>query len=400
MDAEHPELVDVPQPMCGELTENPTVYIYKYYCGGLLVSTIGIVGILGDVCSILVLSRPKLQDCFHQLLIALAAFDILYILCGGINYTVRAFEFKSDIYTIAFPHFIYPFANIGLCGTIFMTVAISIERFLGICYPLHLPPHNRKSWFYILPVLVLAILVNIPKFLESEVTWYYEGNAIENLKVQVGNVTVLDIPQWVPTYHVTPLRRNSEYMKYYIVYFRMFLTAIIPLILMVFLNLRIIIDIGTIKVKSFGSSSRWRSELNLFIILLCIVITFCCCHTPRVIIDMWEFSNLNNIIMCIDLKKTNPNENFLPPTWIRCLTHVSHTMSILNSSVNFLIYSFVGHTFRREFFLLIGCEKSCRFFPKTSNSRRKQEHGVSHQKPNEPFTDIIEEEEKERMLEV
>jgi len=359
-------------PMCGESTENSTVNFYKYYCGGVLVLTIGLIGILGDICSILVLSRPKLQDCFHQLLIALASFDILYIVCGGVNYTLRAFEFKSDVYTLAFPHFIYPFANIGMCGTIFMTVAISIERFLGICYPLHLPPHNRKSWFYIIPVTILAIIVNIPKFLESEVIWYFEGNAIENLKVQVKNITVQDIPQWVPTYHVTALRRNSDYMKYYIVYFRMFTTAIIPLILMVFLNFRIIIDIRSVKVKSFGS--RWRSELNLFIILLCIVITFCCCHTPRIIIDMWEFSNLNSIIMCIDLKKTNPNQNFLPPTWVSCLTHISHSMSILNSSVNFLIYSFVGHTFRGEFFRMIRIAKCHKILPQRKCGDEKENH--------------------------
>ena len=368
LDLHHPASLGL--PMCGELTENSTVDFYKYYCDGVLVLTIGLVGILGNICSILVLSRPRLQDCFHQLLIALASFDILYIVCGGVNYTLRAFEFRSDVYTLAFPHFIYPFSNIGMCGTIFMTVAISIERFLGICYPLHLPPHNRKSWFYIIPVTILAILVNIPKFLESEVIWHFEGNAIENLKVQVTNLTVNDIPQWVPTYHVTALRRNSDYMKYYIVYFRMFTTAIIPLILMVFLNFRIIIDIRTLKVKSFGT--RWRSELNLFIILLCIVITFCCCHTPRIIIDMWEFSNLYTIIMCIDLKKNNPNQNFLPPTWVSCLTHVSHSMSILNSSVNFLIYSFVGHTFRGEFFRMIKIANCHKIIPQRKSSREKE----------------------------
>merc|ERR1711936_1109849 len=119
VDEQQQETITMSPSMCGEMTDNMTVNSYKYYCGGVLVFIIGLVGILGNICSIIVLSRPKLQDCFHQLLIALAAFDILYIVCGGINYMVRAFEVRSDIYTVTFPHFIYPFANIGLCGTIF-----------------------------------------------------------------------------------------------------------------------------------------------------------------------------------------------------------------------------------------------------------------------------------------
>ena len=76
---------------------------------------------------------------------ALACFDTTYIIIGGINYTFKAFDLDTYAYTISFPYIIYPVTSISLCGTIFMTVAISIERFLGICYPLHLPPANRQS---------------------------------------------------------------------------------------------------------------------------------------------------------------------------------------------------------------------------------------------------------------
>ena len=93
----------------------------------------------GNICAVLVLARPKLKDCFHQviidegfltfrhnighlttfafvfifskikfrrlkkfratdfsfqLLIALAFFDTLYIICGGINYTFRFLYMK------------------------------------------------------------------------------------------------------------------------------------------------------------------------------------------------------------------------------------------------------------------------------------------------------------------
>ena len=45
-----------------------------------------------------------------------------------------------------------------------------VERFLGICYPLQFPPHTRRAWFYLLPTVLAALLVNIPRFLETKLT--------------------------------------------------------------------------------------------------------------------------------------------------------------------------------------------------------------------------------------
>ncbi len=43
-----------------------------------------------------------------------ACFDTIYIIFGGINYTMRAFELAgSRLYTVTFPYVIYPFTNIG-----------------------------------------------------------------------------------------------------------------------------------------------------------------------------------------------------------------------------------------------------------------------------------------------
>lgn len=79
----------------------------------------------------------------------------------------RAFKAEFDFYTYLFPYFLLPCSHIAMAGTIFMTMAISIERYLGLCHPL-LNPYSRKAWFYIVPVLVVAIALNIPKFLVSQ----------------------------------------------------------------------------------------------------------------------------------------------------------------------------------------------------------------------------------------
>ena len=101
---------------------------YRYWCWGGFVTVIGAIGFLGNILAIIVLSRKNIRDLFHKLLLALAAFDLMYIVFGGVNYTFRGFSMNSDIFTYLFPHVIYPFTHISLTGTIFMTVAITIER--------------------------------------------------------------------------------------------------------------------------------------------------------------------------------------------------------------------------------------------------------------------------------
>ena len=66
--------------------------------------------------------RPKLRDVFHQLLFALACFDMTFIVCGGVNYTFRAFKAQSDVFTYLFPYLIYPMTHVAIGGTIMMTV--------------------------------------------------------------------------------------------------------------------------------------------------------------------------------------------------------------------------------------------------------------------------------------
>ena len=46
----------------------------------------------------------------------------------------------------------------------------------------------------------------------------------------------------------TSLRVNSNYIKYYIVYFRLLFMAVVPLLLMIFLNAKIVWDIKSAQV--------------------------------------------------------------------------------------------------------------------------------------------------------
>lgn len=325
------DLVDSWEEVCGKPAQ---VDDFKWWCDGLLVSIVGTIGFVGNTLALIVLSRPSLRDVFHQLLFALACFDTLYIVCGGINYTFRGFGAHSEIYNYLFPYFLHPFTHIAMAGTIFMTLAISFERYLGLCHPL-LNPHSRKAWFYILPVVVIAVTLNVPKFLELK---------FEDQLDPYTNETYVGL-------NVNDLRKEPSYIIGYIMWTRLFATGLIPVTGLLFFNICIIHDIFTSsqRVQRFGSARRQRKEINLSAVLLCICFVFFICHTPRVVSNVIEFLKRDTIIEC-----HNAGHHLHPDKFTHALRYISDIATILNSSLNFFVYCFVGHTFRRELCRTLG----------------------------------------------
>ena len=75
---------------CWENVTNLTVTIvqtYKYYSGGVFIPIFGLIGIIGNIFTLTVRSRPKFKDCFHKLLFSSACYKAIFIISGGINYT-------------------------------------------------------------------------------------------------------------------------------------------------------------------------------------------------------------------------------------------------------------------------------------------------------------------------
>ncbi len=60
----------------------------------------------------------------------------VFLHSGILIYTSKAFNWKSDMYNLVFPVFLYPFSEMALCSSIYMTVVIAVERFFGLCRPL------------------------------------------------------------------------------------------------------------------------------------------------------------------------------------------------------------------------------------------------------------------------
>ena len=99
----------------------------------------------------------------------------------------------------------------------------------------------------------------------------------------------------------------------------------------------------------FGSARRQRKEINLSAVLLCICFVFFFCHAPRVVSNVIEFWNRDKVIKCDEM-----GLHFHPDKFTHALMYISDIATILNSSLNFFVYCFVGHTFRRELCRTLG----------------------------------------------
>ena len=121
-----------------------------------------VLGIVCNVLNIYVLSRFRIKCCFHRLLCFLALFDIFTLLFGAMG-VLNIFKSELDI-LCKNPSFqvvaliMNKVEYFMVHGSSWLTVGISLERYLGICYPLKYPVRFRKARFFLIPVILISLL--------------------------------------------------------------------------------------------------------------------------------------------------------------------------------------------------------------------------------------------------
>ena len=128
-------------------------------------------GFIGNLFAITILLRPEMKSIFHQTLVTLAVIENLFLLT---ILTDHAVEPDNQVYIILLPYFWNPVKNILLCWEMFLVMSISTERYMAVRNPLaHHMQKMKYSTFahlavYIFPFGFIALMINIPKFLETE----------------------------------------------------------------------------------------------------------------------------------------------------------------------------------------------------------------------------------------
>ena len=315
-------------PLCPRMTEEQLdlFLLSSFLLEGVSQMIISTLGVLGNIVSIFLLTRPELRSCFNQLLAVLASFDLLYLITMLLE-SMRKVGLETEPQLLLFPYILYPLNSIAMTGSIFMTVGVATERYIAVYHPLYYnkiltdtTSHRGHLITYLLPITFLAIIFNIPKFFESQVSRDEDG------------LLFVDI---------TELRTNHVYITYYHNWLRLLVIGILPFMAIAFLNISIYLAVRKRR------NARRMQDVHLSIVLLIIVTTFVFCNLPRLILNMHEIFILDFIELC----KNSLLGGF--PLWSIFFGFISNVFLVINSSANLFIYCIIGSKFRAQF---------CRYF--------------------------------------
>ncbi|KAH8262031.1 hypothetical protein KR038_005952 [Drosophila bunnanda] len=296
----------------------------EFWVCGVILNIVSVLGILGNIISMIILSRPQMRSSINYLLIGLARCDTLLIVTSmlvfGIPaiypYTGYTFFYYNNIYPFIAPA-VFPIGLIAQTASIYMTFTVTLERYVAVCHPLKaraLCTYGRAKIYFIVCVC-FAVAYNMIRFWE------------------VVTISYTDPATNVVFHCVIPskMRRSEAYINIYIHWCYLIVSYIIPFLTLAILNCLIYRQVKRANRERQRLSRSERREIGLATMLLCVVIVFFMLNFLPLVLNTLEafYSTIDHNI-----------------------TKISNLMITINSSVNFLIYIIFGEKFKRIFLLI------------------------------------------------
>ena len=151
---------------------------------GVLSSIVGLIGFLGNVSAILYYRkrRSNVKTTFHGLMMALAAYDLVIIISALLLFSIPRFScnFEETHFYQTYTPWIFFINHVGLEGSIYLTIAITVERYFVICQPMF---YRSKLWptkCFVIPITCFSVIYCIPKLFELEPKVHYKISHLSN----------------------------------------------------------------------------------------------------------------------------------------------------------------------------------------------------------------------------
>ena len=286
-------------------------------------------GLLGNILILCVLLQKHMQNTFNKLRAALAMFDSM-LLGPLVLSNILGLTIDKETFGGTFCYFFWPLQNFSQTASMFMTVAIAIERLRAVSYPHKYRKNQRyRTTKYVVSVTIIALVFNLTKFFEFQP----DASGKDNWSKKWG-------------FTGTTMLKTLGYAIYEIIIFKILAAQLIPITLLIFSYAKIFVKLRQNRKRIEGSSGvgdthedkKTAEEESMALLFAGVVITSIICNIPEIIVK----------VIWLVLTVQYPDLLDDQPQWVGNAILVRNSSIALNSSVNVIIYSLLGKSFREE----------------------------------------------------
>ena len=317
--------------------EGPNMPLVRFICEVGISFPIAVFGICGNILAFVVLCRQKQRLTTSVLLQALAVADTLVLISAILLRSMRyvGWDAFDNVYDYIFV-VLYPCVYFFRLADTWLTVMLTIDRYIAVCHPLQAQRvcTLRRTYISIAAIGMVTLLFSVPRFFEYEIT--------DKVSTGFKNTNMILNPIYTITYRII------------LFFLAMYL---VPMMLLVVLNIRLLctlrrayrhrhsmISSGSIHSGKDGKQSHSNASRSLTAIVVTVVIVCIVCNlvamTAHVLWALGEcFIHLRRYV----------------EIYRRFISNISNVLVTINCTINFIIYCMFSRKFRDGLKLTCHC---------------------------------------------